>query len=317
MASQTRRHFADPHHPLEKTQYSHDQIGHCNLCLLKLAGLTGYGCYHCNIHVHGECARHFAETISFFAHPHTLKLTRIPELRTCDICRGHCPPGSFAYRCGIGGCGFYAHSLCAMLPQRVGNLRMVSSSEAGCCSECRHPLPVWRYVCSSPDLQLHVTCAIAIDPPTGAGKGSRNGPAGIQGNHHGAGCRQRNIGGGPAGQGWHWPPPPPIPGSYFGGPVLFQGGYWPAPPPPFQGSYFGAGVPFIQGGYGWLPPPFLGSASYYTPAAPGGHGAAGGHNIFGDSSGMMTGIASFLANVAINTVAGDFASQLLGAVLGC
>ncbi|CAN6168760.1 unnamed protein product [Urochloa humidicola] len=110
------RHFTDPYHSLLETQYSHDQPGRCNFCLLNLAGHMGYGCYTCNIHVHRACASYFEETISFFAHPsHTLKLSRSPG-RICNICRGDCPYGSFVYRCI--GCGFDAHPLCAMLPER-------------------------------------------------------------------------------------------------------------------------------------------------------------------------------------------------------
>jgi hypothetical protein len=54
------RHFADPH-PLEQMQYRHDEAGLCNICLLKLAGLSRltYGCYTCNIHLHNACDRYF------------------------------------------------------------------------------------------------------------------------------------------------------------------------------------------------------------------------------------------------------------------
>lgn len=336
MELQTRRHFADRRHPLVKTEHRHTEAGHCSICLLKLAGLRGYGCYFCNIHVHSECADHFKENISFFAHPsHTLKLSRIVpsgcerRRRTCDICGGDCPPGSFVYRCI--GCGFDVHSLCAMLPETVGNLQMVfSSSAAGCCSGCRHPLQKWRYECSSLGLRLHVTCAIVIDPNSTRGDG---GPAaGIHGaaaqcrNHGAADFRRRGIGSGPAGQqGWYYGGAPAGLGGYFGGPVfqgggppVFQGVFW--PPPPMQGCYYygaAAGVPFIQGGY-CPPPPIQGN--YYPPYMPGGYGDAGGNgnNIFGNpTSGLMTGIANFLFRMGIDTVAGDFASQFLSAILGC
>ncbi|CAD6223113.1 unnamed protein product [Miscanthus lutarioriparius] len=135
------RHFADPH-PLEQTQYRHDEAGLCNICLLKLAGLRSltYGRYSCNIHLHSACARYFPETLScFFAHPaHPLKLRRSPG-RLCDICRGDCPQGSFVYNCT--GCGFDVHPLCSMLPERVASpfdpdhqLCMFSSESPGSCS---------------------------------------------------------------------------------------------------------------------------------------------------------------------------------------
>ncbi|CAL5085537.1 unnamed protein product [Urochloa decumbens] len=304
------RHFADPHHPLVKTQYSHDQTGLCSICLLKLAGVHGYGCYHCNIHVHRECAGHFKETVSFFAHPaHTLKLRRSPG-RVCNICRGDCPQNSFVYSCIE--CDFDVHPLCALLPERVAggggashpwrDLRMVSSSSAGSCSECHHPLPTWRYVCSSLGLQLHVTCAIPIDPAV----------KGAQGSSHGATCRQRSVGD-PAGQGWYYGHA--TPGYYNAAAFQAYGG------PTGHGGYFGGG-PVMQGGYGYP----IQQGSYYYPTATampagGGHGGAAGSSghssIFGSSSGMMTGIAGFLASAAINTVASDFASLLLSAVFGC
>jgi hypothetical protein len=87
-----------------------------------------------------------------------------------------------------------------------------------------------------------------------------------------------------------------------------------------QGCYYygaAAGVPFIQGGY-CPPPPIQGN--YYPPYMPGGYGDAGGNgnNIFGNpTSGLMTGIANFLFRMGIDTVAGDFASQFLSAILGC
>ncbi|CAN6168778.1 unnamed protein product [Urochloa humidicola] len=299
-------HFADPHHLLVRTQYSHDQTGLCSICLLKLAGVRGYGCYSCNIHVHSECAAHFQETIFFFAHPsHTLKLHRSPG-RVCNICRGDCPQKSFVYRCIE--CDFDVHPLCSLLPERVHgsashpgrDLRMVSSSSDGSCSGCHHPLPTWRYVCSSLGLQLHVTCAIPIDPSTGAGKGAQGGSS------HGAACQQRSVGD-PSGQGWYYSHVTPAPRyNYYN--------------PGFQ-AYGGGAV--MQGGYGYSYPIHQGNY-YYTPAMPaGGHGGAAGSghsSIFGSSSsssGMMTGIAGFLASVAINTVARHFASQLLSAVLGC
>ncbi|CAN6226061.1 unnamed protein product [Urochloa humidicola] len=191
-------HFADPHHLLVRTQYSHDQTGLCSICLLKLAGVRGYGCYSCNIHVHSECAGHFMETISFFAHPsHTLKLHRSPG-RVCNICRGDCPQKSFVYRCIE--CDFDVHPLCSLLPERVHgsashprrDLRMVSSSSTGSCSECHHPLPTWRYVCSFLGLQLHVTFPLTL-PPVAARvpKVAMTLPA------------QRSVGD-PAGQGWYY-----------------------------------------------------------------------------------------------------------------
>ncbi|CAN6168770.1 unnamed protein product [Urochloa humidicola] len=308
-------HFTDPHHPLVKTQYSHDQTGLCSICLLKLAGVRGYGCYSCNIHVHSECAAHFQETIFFFAHPsHTLKLHRSPG-RVCNICRGDCPRKSFVYRCIE--CDFDVHPLCALLPERVRgsashpgrDLRMVSSSSTGSCSECHHPLPTWRYVCSSLGLQLHVTCAIPIDPSTGAGKGAQGGGS------HGTACRQRSVGDPAAGQGWYYSHVTPAP-CYNYNPAAFQayGGC-----PAGQGGYYGGG-PVMQGGYGY---PIQQGSYYYSPAMPAGsHGGAtggsSGHSsIFGSSNDMMTGIAGFLASVAINTVTSDFASLLLSAVLGC
>ncbi|CAN6206052.1 unnamed protein product [Urochloa humidicola] len=311
-------HFADPHHPLVRTQYSHDQTGLCSICLLKLAGVRGYGCYHCNIHVHSECAGHFQETISFFAHPsHTLKLSRSPG-RVCNICTGNCPPKSFVYRCID--CDFDVHPLCALLPERVSggggggvsrpwrDLRMISSSD-GSCSECHHPLPTWRYVCSSLGVQLHATCAIPIDPSTGAAnKGAQQGSS-----SHGSACRQRSVVGDPAGQGWYYGHATPAPYYNYNPGFQAYGG------PAGQGGYFGGG-PVMQGGYGY---PIQQGSYYYPPAMPasgghgGGAGSSGHSSIFGSSSGMMTDIAGFLASFAINTVATEFASQLLSAVFGC
>ncbi|KAF8679323.1 hypothetical protein HU200_046107 [Digitaria exilis] len=343
----SRRHFADPHHPLVWTHHSPAEAGLCSICLLPLAGRSGYGCYTCNIQLHGACADHFREAISFFAHPsHALTLSRSPspDGRACDICRGHCPPGSFVYRCVE--CGFDAHPLCTLLPETVGDdLRMVSSSSsspAGCCSACPHPLPTWHYACSD-SRRLHVTCAVDIigqtttgdavvrdGPPADAFKGGVNNEAAARG-IHGAQGRERVLDG-PAGQGWSYGPAnpgysysysPAMPvyggpagpaqGGYFGGPFI-HGGYW----PPYQGGYYGAsGVPVIQGGYG---PPFQGG--YYPPVMPaGGHGngGGGGHGIFhnpGTAGSLMTGIAGFLANVAISAVVPDLASGLLSAILG-
>ncbi|CAN6168762.1 unnamed protein product [Urochloa humidicola] len=151
-----------------------------------------------------------------------------------------------------------------------------------------------------------ITRHIPIDPSTGGGKGA-------QGSYDAA-CRQRSVGD-PAGQGWYYSHVTPAP-CYNYNPAAFQaygGG------PAGQGGYFGG--PVMQGGYGGYP---IQQGNYYNyphamPAG-GGHGTgSSGHSssIFGSSSGMMTGIAGFLASVAINTVARDFASQLLSAVLGC
>lgn len=325
----SRRHFADEEHPLVRTHHSPAEAGLCSICLLKLAGRSGYGCYACNIQVHDACADHFQEAISFFAHPsHALTLSRSPG-RLCDICRGDCPPGSFVYRCVE--CGFDAHPLCTLLPERLGDLRMVSSSSpAGCCcSACPHPLPTWHYVCSSDSRRrLHVTCAIDINGQTAAaGAVVRDGPAdAFQGGIHGAKEGPERSLDGPAGQGWNYGPAAPAgyysaampaygggpagQGCYFGGPFI-QGGYG----PPYQGGYYGAGVPVMQGGYG---PPFQGYG-YYPPAMPaGGHGGGGGggHGTFHGLGSVMTGMAAFLADVAISAVAPDFASSLLSAILG-
>ncbi|OEL17082.1 hypothetical protein BAE44_0021899 [Dichanthelium oligosanthes] len=285
MASNPPRHF-DPYHPLVNTEYSHDQPGLCNICLLRLAGHKGYGCHSCNIHLHSACTSYFGETISFFAHPsHTLKLSRSPG-RICNICRGDCPQGSFVYRCLD--CGFDLHPLCSILPERVRSpfhpdheLCMVSS-ELGCCSACRHPLPMWRYVCSSHE--LHITCA--IDLPTAAGGQGSNGPAAFQSIYAGAqgsggAAGQRSLGGS-ADQRWY--PGPVTPGynyaiPYFGGPV-FQGGY---------GHYS------------------------YAPVMPGGYDATGssGQSILHNPTRLMTAVAKFLFSIAISTTVSDLASQLL------
>ncbi|TKW35771.1 hypothetical protein SEVIR_2G396700v4 [Setaria viridis] len=289
------RHFADPHHPLLETQYSHDQTGRCSICLLKLAGHRGYGCYFCNIHLHGACAGYFEETISFFAHQsHALKLSRSSPGRVCDICRGDCPEGSFVYRCF--GCRFDAHPLCAMLPERVGNpfhpeheLCMVSSESPGSCSACHHPLPKWRYTCSS--FELHVGCAID-PPPTAAGGQGSNGHAaafkgsyaygGAQGSHGAAG--QHSLGG-PAGQGWWYPYHGPVTPGYY---HVIQGGY-------------GYGHPVQQGS----------SYASFMPGA--GHGATGssGQSTPHHPGGLMSAIARFLLRVAINATVNEFASQLV------
>ncbi|KAG2638298.1 uncharacterized protein LOC120662919 [Panicum virgatum] len=307
MASRHRSHFADPQHPLQETWYRHDDhTVHCNICLLKLAGLTGFGCYQCNIHIHRACAGYFGETMSFFAHPHALKLSRSPERRLCNICRGDCPPGSFAYRCITS--GFDAHPLCALLPERVRNpfhpgheLCMVYSESPGGCSACHHPLPKWRYICSS--FELHIACA--IDPPAAAGKGSNGlAPAAFQGSYdagaqgsHGGAVGQRSFGG-PAGQGWyqyHGPVAPGynqpiqgygVQGNYYGSPVT-QGGYG----PPIQGCYYPAAMP----------------GSYYGGATCSSSGQSNGHN----PGSLMTAIAKFLLSIAISTAVSDLASQLL------
>ncbi|KAJ1291830.1 hypothetical protein BS78_02G346900 [Paspalum vaginatum] len=310
MASNLRRHFTDPHHSLQETHYSHGQPGHCSICLLKLAGHMGYGCYSCNIHIHRGCARHFAETTSFFAHPsHTLRLSRSPG-RICNICRGDCPPGSFVYRCCTTGCGFDVHPLCAMLPERVGSssplhqghgLRMVSSSSPGCCSACHHPMPMWRYVCSC-SKEIHVECA--VNPPTGAAKVTTNGHSSSYGGAAAGqqGSQERSFGG-PVGQGqgWYNYGPTPVYNPAAGG-----YGYGPAGP----GSHYGGPV-VVQGGYGH-------PGGYYAgPAMPGGYGAtSSGHSsVLNNPGSVMSAIAMFLVDTAISTAASEFLSQLLSPIL--
>lgn len=316
MASRHRSHFADPHHPLQETQYSHGQTGHCSFCLLKLAGHRGYGCFCCNIHLHGACAGHFVAAISFFAHPsHALKLSRSPGRVLCDICRGDCPKGSFAYRCV--GCGFDAHPPCAMLPERAPNpfhpgheLRMVSTeAPGGRCSACHHALPKWRYIGSS--FELHIACA--IDPPAGGGQGSNgHAPASFQGSYdaqgsHGGAVGQRSFGGpAAAAQGWYQYHGPVAPAGYN---QAIQGYGGPAG----QGSCYGSPA-VIQGGYGYGPPV---QGCYYPAAMPksggyyGATGSSGQSTVHNPGSGLMIAIAKFLFGITINTAVSDFASQLL------
>ncbi|WVZ66669.1 hypothetical protein U9M48_015859 [Paspalum notatum var. saurae] len=313
MASNLRRHFADPHHSLQETEYSHDQPGHCSICLLKLAGHKGYGCHSCNIHIHRVCAGYFGETIAIFAHPsHTLRLSRSPG-RICNICRGDCPQGSFVYRCCTTGCGFDVHPLCAMLPERVGSrsplhqgheLRMVSSSSPGCCSACHRPMPVWRYVCSC-SKEIHVECA--VNPPTGGADGTTNG----QSSSFGAGAQgsqERSFGGyGGQGQGWYNYGPTPVYNNSAAGGY----GYGPAGQ---QGIYYGGPV---VGGYSGHP------GGYYAaggpPAMPGGYGAtSSGHNDVLNNPGSVlsaSAIAMFLVDTVINTAASEFLSQLVSGIL--
>uniref|UniRef100_K4A134 Uncharacterized protein n=1 Tax=Setaria italica TaxID=4555 RepID=K4A134_SETIT len=144
---------------------------------------------------------------------------------------------------------------------------MVSSSSAGCCAACHHPLPEWRYTCSS--FGLHTAAG---------GRAAFQGSyAGAQGRHGAVG--QRSFGS-PVGQGCY---------NYnhviqgYGGPVI-QGGY-------------GYGHPTIHGIY--CPP--------VTPGAGHGATGGSGQSILHNPGRLMTSVARFLLRVAISTAVSGFA----------
>ncbi|WVZ66668.1 hypothetical protein U9M48_015858, partial [Paspalum notatum var. saurae] len=180
-------------HNHQRTQYDRSATNVCDLCRSKMAGLTGYRCKQgCDFDIHEACAKHFDETLSFFAHPwHTLKLSRIPSDSKiswfCDLCREACPKGNLVYRCID--CVVDVHPLCTMLPQTIRSpihddhdLRMVPGW--GKCNACRKDLPVWRYVCSCLPFKLHIGCV--SDAPNNSNPGQSNATGGrASGSHAG------------------------------------------------------------------------------------------------------------------------------------
>ncbi|OEL31085.1 hypothetical protein BAE44_0007896 [Dichanthelium oligosanthes] len=71
-------------------------------------------------YVHDTCADNFGQSISFFAHEHTLRLRRVlsgPARSHCDLCTEECTPGSFAYHCAR--CLFDVHPHCTTLPETL------------------------------------------------------------------------------------------------------------------------------------------------------------------------------------------------------
>ncbi|OEL31086.1 hypothetical protein BAE44_0007897 [Dichanthelium oligosanthes] len=258
MASYHRDHFTDPLHLLLKSQYGRKSTQTCDICQFNLAGLAGYRCDDCDIHIHKACADYFEEFVSFFAHRHILELIRIPRAgHRCDLCREDCAEESFVYRCDE--CDFDLHPLCSMLPQTVRSplhpghdLCMVSSSSGRRCSACLQRLPKWHYVCSC-SFKLHISCATE-DAPTGAGQASpiRSNGRAMQGSH-GPAMRKTNgraiQGGGRAGHTYGVVIPAAIQGYYpttiqSYGPAIQAQGYYPAiqgygPPVQALGNYPG------------------------------------------------------------------------------
>lgn len=176
MATDQRRHFADPLHLLLKTRYNRTATHVCDICQAELAGMVGYRCNACDVDIHEACADYFKETISFFAHPwHALTLSRMPDDCigwSCDLCREECPRGSFVYRCIQ--CNFDVHPLCTMLPQTIGSplhpehyLNMVPSR--GSCSACGEDLPMWHYRCGFCRYTLHIRCISGAPSDSGQG----------------------------------------------------------------------------------------------------------------------------------------------------
>jgi hypothetical protein len=309
MAYNHKKHFVDSNHLLQETEYDGDSTHTCDICLLELAGLSGYCCEDCGIRIHRACADHFEKSIEFFADPHRLKLIRTPGgdrvTHVCDLCREDWPPASFIYRCDA--CDFDLHPLCSLLPETVDSplhpghvLRMITSPSRSC-SACHESLPLWHYVCScSVNLKLHIACAIVDDDePAGGGPGiiqgnygaadqrGCHGPAEHQAGSYG-GVNQRGFGAAAAGQGVSYIDPTMIRGyhPFMQGSIpninipgyssAFPGMYGPGipgygPPPPIPG--FGPHIPGMYGpaipGYG-PPPPIPG----YGPHIPGMYGPA-------------------------------------------
>ncbi|KAF7105403.1 hypothetical protein CFC21_106217 [Triticum aestivum] len=160
-------HFSHPGHELERRHYIGPICFRCDMCWEDLSS-AAYSCRAWwDFGIHDSCAIHSQtfSSVEHHAHPLILVQTGREASLLCDVCLGHCAPGSFLYR--FPQCGFDMHSTCARLLRVVRSgwhpahdLTLVVADGHCASSECGGGAGRASYYrCMVCNIDFHISCA--------------------------------------------------------------------------------------------------------------------------------------------------------------